>query len=80
MGTQRRAACGGYHASSVQSSTEVESNTLERGDKAARMFGIVGLGFLLRMQHALEADHVATVSSIAARGRDVADIVQHGLT
>jgi len=63
----------------VQSSTEVESNTLERGDKAARMFGIVGLGFLLRMQHALEADHVATVSS-TARGRDVADIVQHGLT
>jgi high-affinity nickel permease len=44
------------------------------------MFGILGLGFLLRMQHALEADHVATVSSIAARGRDVADIVQHGLT
>jgi high-affinity nickel permease len=63
----------------VQSSTEVESNTLERGDKAARMVGIVGLGFLLRMQHALEADHVATVSS-TARGRDVADIVQHGLT
>jgi high-affinity nickel permease len=31
------------------------------------MFRILGLGFLLGMQHALEADHVAAVSSIAAR-------------
>jgi high-affinity nickel permease len=30
------------------------------------MFGILGLGFLLGMQHALEADHIAAVSSIAA--------------
>jgi high-affinity nickel permease len=44
------------------------------------MFGILGLGFLLGMQHALEADHVAAVSSIAARRSDVADIVKHGLT
>jgi high-affinity nickel permease len=44
------------------------------------MFGILGLGFLLGLQHALEADHVAAVSSIAARRRDVADIVKHGLT
>jgi high-affinity nickel permease len=44
------------------------------------MFGVVGLGFLLGMQHALEADHVAAVSSIAARRSDVADIVKHGLT
>jgi cytochrome c biogenesis protein CcdA len=44
------------------------------------MFGILGLGFLLGMQHALEADHVATVSSIAARRTDIADIVKHGLT
>ena len=29
---------------------------------------ILGLGFLSGMQHALEADHVAAVSSIAARG------------
>jgi high-affinity nickel permease len=29
------------------------------------MFGIAGLGFLLGMQHALEADHIAAVSSIA---------------
>lgn len=44
------------------------------------MFGIMGLGFLLGMQHALEADHVAAVSSIAARRENIADIVKHGLT
>jgi high-affinity nickel permease len=31
------------------------------------MFGVLSLGFLLGMQHALEADHIAAVSSIAAR-------------
>ena len=44
------------------------------------MFGILGLGLLLGMQHALEADHIAAVSSIAARRNDVGDIVKHGLT
>jgi cytochrome c biogenesis protein CcdA len=44
------------------------------------MLGILGLGFLLGMQHALEADHIAAVSSIAARRTDVGDIVKHGLT
>ncbi|WP_024510612.1 urease accessory protein [Bradyrhizobium sp. ARR65] len=44
------------------------------------MFGILGLGFLLGMQHALEADHVAAVSSIAARRSEIGDIVKHGLT
>jgi ABC-type nickel/cobalt efflux system permease component RcnA len=44
------------------------------------MFGILGLGFLLGMQHALEADHIAAVSSIAARRTEVGDIVRHGLT
>jgi hypothetical protein len=44
------------------------------------MFGILGLGFLLGMQHALEADHIAAVSSIAARRTHVSDIVRHGLT
>jgi hypothetical protein len=44
------------------------------------MFGILGLGFLLGMQHALEADHIAAVSSIAARHSHVGDIVRHGLT
>jgi cytochrome c biogenesis protein CcdA len=44
------------------------------------MFAILGLGFLLGMQHALEADHIAAVSSIAARRTGVGDIVKHGLT
>jgi high-affinity nickel permease len=44
------------------------------------MFGILSLGFLLGMQHALEADHIAAVSSIAARRSDISDIVKHGLT
>jgi high-affinity nickel permease len=44
------------------------------------MFAILGLGFLLGMQHALEADHIAAVSSIAARRTHVSDIVKHGLT
>lgn len=44
------------------------------------MFGILGFGFLLGMQHALEADHIAAVSTIAARRSSVTDIVKHGLT
>jgi ABC-type nickel/cobalt efflux system permease component RcnA len=44
------------------------------------MFGVLGFGFLLGMQHALEVDHIAAVSSIAARRTDVRDIVKHGLT
>ena len=44
------------------------------------MFAILGLGFLLGMQHALEADHIAAVSSIAARRTDIGDILKHGLT
>src|ERR1700759_5555827 len=44
------------------------------------MFGILGIGFLLGMRHALEADHIAAVSSIAARRTGVRDIVKHGLT
>lgn len=44
------------------------------------MFAILGLGFLLGMQHALEADHIAAVSSLAARRTDIRDIIKHGLT
>jgi ABC-type nickel/cobalt efflux system permease component RcnA len=44
------------------------------------MFGILGLGFVLGMHHALEADHIAAVSSIAARRASVREIVKHGLT
>src|SRR5262249_27467853 len=49
-------------------------------EKQGRMFAILSLGFLLGMQHALEADHIAAVSSIAARRTEVGDIVKHGLT
>ena len=44
------------------------------------MLAFLGLGLLLGMQHALEADHIAAVSSIAARRTRVSDIVKHGLT
>lgn len=44
------------------------------------MLGILGLGFLIGMQHAMEADHVAAVSSIAARRSGIRDIVKHGVT
>jgi hypothetical protein len=52
----------------------------EGGPAGGQMFAILGLGFLLGMQHALEADHIAAVSSIAARRTEVGDIVKHGLT
>src|SRR6201982_3156955 len=44
------------------------------------MSASLSLGFLLGMQHALEADHIAAVSSIAARRSRIGDIVRHGLT
>lgn len=44
------------------------------------MLAILSFGFLLGLQHALEADHVAAVSSIAARRSEMGDIVRHGLT
>src|SRR5260370_13439584 len=52
-----------------------------RSERAGgHMLGILGLGFLLGMQHALEADHIPAVASIAARRTHVGDIVKHGLT
>jgi ABC-type nickel/cobalt efflux system permease component RcnA len=44
------------------------------------MFSVLGLGFLVGMQHAMEADHVAAVSSIAARQSKLQSVVKHGLT
>jgi high-affinity nickel permease len=41
---------------------------------------ILTLGFLTGMQHALEADHIAAVSSIAARQARIANALKHGLT
>ena len=42
------------------------------------MFTWVIFGFLLGLQHALEADHIATVASIAADKRGTSRIVRHG--
>ena len=42
------------------------------------MASILLLGFFIGMQHALEADHIAAVASIAARQSSVRRIVCHG--
>jgi hypothetical protein len=57
-----------------------EPHRFDLNSSENRMFAILALGFLLGMQHALEADHIAAVSSIAARRSDIRDIVKHGLT
>src|SRR5256714_7758634 len=56
------------------------TNGSEKSGAGGDMFEIAALGFLLGMQHALEADHIAAVSSIAARRTHVGDIIKHGLT
>ena len=43
------------------------------------MLSIFTLGFLIGMQHALEADHLAAVSSIASEEKCAHRIVQHGV-
>lgn len=43
------------------------------------MGSILLLGALMGMQHALEADHVAAVSSIVCRSRSAGRIVRHGV-
>lgn len=43
------------------------------------MTGILLLGFLIGMQHAFEADHVAAVSSMVTSGTPVRRAVRHGL-
>ena len=42
------------------------------------MLSMLFLGFLIGMQHALEADHLAAVSSMVARESSVGHIVRHG--
>ncbi|MFQ6018285.1 MAG: hypothetical protein ACE5KF_08815 [Kiloniellaceae bacterium] len=44
------------------------------------MDSILVLGFLVGMQHALEADHIAAVASIATGERSIRRIVRHGVT
>lgn len=43
------------------------------------MTGLLLLGFLIGMRHALEADHVAAVASLATSTRSVADTVRQGV-
>ncbi len=42
------------------------------------MLSILSLGFLIGMQHALEADHVAAVSSLVAGKKSLRSIARHG--
>ena len=43
------------------------------------MFTLLGLGFVLGMRHALEADHAAAVASLAIRNRSVYHSISQGL-
>lgn len=42
------------------------------------LLSVLGLGLLLGMQHALEADHVAAVSSVVSRRKGLRSITWHG--
>ena len=44
------------------------------------MTSIIFLGFLIGIQHALEADHVAAVASLATRNRSVKNTVRQGVS
>lgn len=43
------------------------------------MTGILLLGFLIGMRHALEADHVAAVASLVSKNHSVGDSIKHGV-
>jgi high-affinity nickel permease len=43
------------------------------------MLGLLSLGFLIGMRHALEADHIAAVSSLATRTRSLSDCLKQGV-
>ena len=42
------------------------------------MLGVLFLGFLIGLQHAVEADHLAAVASLATRGKSLRDMVHTG--
>jgi ABC-type nickel/cobalt efflux system permease component RcnA len=42
------------------------------------MLSILGLGFLIGMQHALEADHVAAVASLATKNQTLKQAIKQG--
>ncbi|MBT3793377.1 MAG: urease accessory protein [Rhodospirillales bacterium] len=43
------------------------------------MLSVLGLGFLIGMKHAIEADHVAAVASLATRARTVRETTRFGI-
>lgn len=43
------------------------------------LFSVLGLGFLIGLQHALEADHIAAVTSIVSREKGAGSISRQGL-
>lgn len=43
------------------------------------MLSVLGLGFLIGMKHAIEADHVAAVASLATRARSVGETARFGV-
>lgn len=43
------------------------------------MTGLLALGFLVGMRHALEADHLAAVATLVTRSRGVAAALAHGI-
>lgn len=42
------------------------------------MLGLLTLGFFIGMRHALEADHVAAVATLATRAKTPAECIRHG--
>lgn len=42
------------------------------------MFGLLVLGFLIGIRHALEADHVAAVATLATQAKSPAECIRHG--
>ena len=48
------------------------------GCQGVFLFSVIFLGFLIGMQHAMEADHVAAVASLATRSRSVSQTVWQG--
>src|SRR3954470_9214025 len=44
------------------------------------MIAILALGFVMGLSHAMEADHLAAVATIASRHGRPLEIVKHGLT
>jgi high-affinity nickel permease len=44
------------------------------------MVSLLGLGFLVGMRHAIEADHAAAVATLATKNHSVTNTLKQGLT